>query len=68
MIIIVGKKLFTDSVSVIKKYLTDTICDILFIHRYTICEVLFIHRYPTWKFLSGNEKVIYQMKKLGFRL
>ena len=26
------------------------------------------HRYPTWKLLSGNEKVIYQMKNLGFRL
>ena len=25
-------------------------------------------RNPTWKFLSGLEKVIYQMKKIGFRL
>ena len=23
---------------------------------------------PSWKFLSGKEKVIYQMKNLGFRL
>ena len=51
----------------------NTYLQVLYLQQKSYLEVLYLGQksyleVPSWKFLSGKEKVIYQMKNLGFRL
>ena len=71
-----GAQLISLTGEAIWRYCTsnkNTYLEVLYLHQKSYLEVLYLQitflvEVPSWKFLSGKENVIYQMKKLGFRL
>ena len=57
-------RLFADTLSANKKIFADTYLQIKSYLQIGYLQIRIICRYPKWKFLSGNKKVIYQMKKI----